>query len=362
MKTICFFGIYDPEYSRNRVLMRGFRENGWDVVECRADPKLHRGARKYVELVRAYARLPDKRPGLVLVAFPGQTVVWLARVLFGKDVIFDVFLSLYDSNVHDRKLYSGHSIRGVRDFILDWYSVRLTRFVLLDTNEHIRYFFSTFKMSASRFIRVLIGADDRMFSRDRLKIQEPKGITETGVKPVFLVEFHGMFIPLQGVEYIVKAAALLVHEHVIFDIIGSGQTFGSVKKEASDLGLKNIRFLGKVPLGEIPGHIARADACIGILGSTEKALRVIPNKVYECAAMGKPIITGDSPAVREVFTDGKDMLFCALADASSLADKIRLLVKDAALRRTLSIGSAETFSRRCSPKTIVAELLSDINI
>ena len=143
-------------------------------------------------------------------------------------------------------------------------------------------------------------------------------------------------------------------KNVRFDINGSGQTFGPVKKEASDLGLKNVRFLGKTPFGEIPWHIAEADACIGILGSTEKASRVIPNKVYECAAMGKPIITGDSPAIREVFTDGKDMLFCALADASSLADKIRLLIKDPALRRTLSIESAETFRKRCSPKIIVA--------
>jgi hypothetical protein len=32
--TILYFGNYNPNYSRNRVLIRGLRENGVKVVEC----------------------------------------------------------------------------------------------------------------------------------------------------------------------------------------------------------------------------------------------------------------------------------------------------------------------------------------
>ena len=40
MKTVCLFGIYDSNYARNRVLISGFKSNGYRVVECRVDPKL----------------------------------------------------------------------------------------------------------------------------------------------------------------------------------------------------------------------------------------------------------------------------------------------------------------------------------
>ena len=78
---VCFFGIYDPTYSRNRVLIRGFQENGYKVVHCRVDPRIHKGFIKFGFLVREYFRVHEKFD-LVIVAFPGQTVVWLARILF----------------------------------------------------------------------------------------------------------------------------------------------------------------------------------------------------------------------------------------------------------------------------------------
>ena len=32
---------------------------------------------------------------------------------------------------------------------------------------------------------------------------------------------------------------------------------------------------------------------------------MIPNKVYECVALKKPVITGDTPAIRELFDDSE---------------------------------------------------------
>lgn len=358
MKKVLFFGIYDPDYSRSRVLMRGFRQNGWEVVECRADPRTNGGFRKYLTLWREGQKARTNHFDLIIVAFPGQTVVWLARFLFGKRIIFDAFLSLYDSNVFDRKVYGAKSIGGLKDYFLDWYSVRLALRTLIDTSEHIKYFSETFHIPQNRFIRVLIGADDMVFSR---KDGDEDKDEDKGKKP-FVVEFHGTFIPLQGVEYIVEAAHYLNSKNVIFNLCGSGQTFTEVKKSADELKVTNVNFLGKVPFTELPPKIIEADVCIGILGSTEKTKRVIPNKVYECAAMGKAVITADSPAIREVFTNKKDMLFCAVADAKNLAEKIELLMNDRELRATISAGAARTFARVCSPRMIVAQLLSDLHL
>ncbi len=96
-KKVCFFGIYDPEYTHIRMLAEGLKRNGYEVVECRVDPKKFPGLKKYRELMRLSKELKHERFAFVLVCFPGHTVVWLARYLFAHTpIVFDAFVSLYD--------------------------------------------------------------------------------------------------------------------------------------------------------------------------------------------------------------------------------------------------------------------------
>src|SRR6266481_1167281 len=142
---ICFFGIYDPLYARNSILISGLRANDCEIIECCVDPREYRGLSKYRELRRKAKELNKQNTfDAVFVAFPGQTVVWLARFIFNVPIIFDAFLSLYDSNVFDRKVYSKYSLRGIKDYFFDWQSVRSAHAVLLDTEAHITYFSKTF--------------------------------------------------------------------------------------------------------------------------------------------------------------------------------------------------------------------------
>lgn len=352
MKTVCFFGIYDPNYSRNRVLMHGFRQNGWQVTECRVDPRAHPGIGKYWKLWKLGLTARRAKPDMVILAFPAQTIAWMGRLLFGKGVIFDAFLSLYDSNVFDRKMYSATSWQGKKDFFLDRLAARISHRTLLDTHEHIAYYSETFGVPREKFLRVVIGADDRLF----VPREASPAKSDT-----FMVEFHGMFIPLQGVDHIVRAAAILKNENIVFNIVGNGQTFKEVKQIVDDEGLTNVNLLGQVPSDKISDYIAAGDVCLGIFGDTEKTGRVIPNKVYECAAMGKPIISADSTAIRELFTDGKDMLFSRASDPESIASAILKLRNDPALRLRLGMAARNLYLANCTPNIIVKQLLRDLD-
>jgi glycosyltransferase involved in cell wall biosynthesis len=55
-----------------------------------------------------------------------------------------------------------------------------------------------------------------------------------------------------------------------------------------------------VDYSELVDWIHRADICLGIFGDSEKAARVIPNKVFQILSTGTPLITRDSPAIREL--------------------------------------------------------------
>jgi len=183
---------------------------------------------------------------------------------------------------------------------------------------------------------------------------------------MFVVEFHGNYIPLQGIQYIIRAAHIIQKggfNDLQFKIIGKGQTYKSVKSLSDKLNLSNVIFIERIPIEKIVKYIKNADICLGIFGDTDKTLRVIPNKVYEAIAMKKPVISADTPAIRELFRGGENILLCQRANPEDLAEKILLLKEDAALRARIAEGGYKLYKEKATPKIIgkeLANILKDV--
>src|SRR3989338_130275 len=137
---VCYFGFYSQNYSRNKILISGLRKNHVEVVECQSGLS---GMAKYFDLIKKHRQIKNQYDAMV-VGFPGHQAMILAKVLCRKPIIFDAFLSLYDSMVFDRQTSQPKSIRALYYWLLDWISSRLADIVLLGTNEHINYFCDTF--------------------------------------------------------------------------------------------------------------------------------------------------------------------------------------------------------------------------
>ena len=231
---------------------------------------------------------------------------------------------------------------------MDWLATFCADLIYLDTRIHADYFAELFYADKKKFFYSLVGADDKMF-------RPQSGQNHPDDK--FIVEFHGKFIPLQGIEFIVEAAKLLEDDsEIIFKIIGNGQTYRMVLEKAQQLKVTNITFIDKVPYQEIPNLIHEADVCLGIFGKTPKTQRVIPNKLYEAVAMGKPVITARTPAIAGVFTDRVNMLFCEVANAEDLAEKIRELKNNPALTKMIGRNVYELYQAKLTPRIIGQDL------
>lgn len=348
MIRILYFGCYSLNNQRNSILIRGLRENGVEVLGCNDHSKLL--LLKYTRLFFKFLKYIGKFDVMV-VGFSGQEMMPLAKFLTRKPIIFDVFTSHYMGYILDRKYFSPDSFRAKYYRFLDRWSCRLADVIILDTQAHIDYFVKEFSLNPAKFRKIWLGANSGLFY--------PRTAAEK--KRNFSVIFWGNFIPLQGIEYIVRAAKILEGKDMIFYLIGAkGQTFEKNKELAEELGLKNVVFTGRLSDEEMNRKIAEADICLGAFSGSIKADVTIQNKIFEAMASEKAVITTRTSAIQELLTDGTNCLLCNKTDSEDLADKISVLKNNPVLRDQIARNAYKLFVEKLTEKKLGRELLKII--
>ncbi len=341
---VCYFGAYNPNYPRNVILRRGLAQNDVEVVERHVSNRI-RAWRAAHMLLRRFLSLPHDFDAII-VAEVNQLftpLAWLLARAIDKPLVADPFFSIYDSLVDDRKLVKPGSLRARRYYYTDKLAMTLPDGVLADTKQHLIYYHETFSVPTEKMDIIPIGADDQMFFPQDGQFSDDH----------FHVLFFGSYIPLHGIETILRAAALLKHApDVHFELVGSGQTYPQMRALANELELENVRFKEKVPQARVPALVARANLVLGIFGDTAKAQRVIPHKVYQGLAMRKPVLTGDSPAIREVFIGGEHLFTCEMANSKALAEVILYLKDNPDLCEHIAKRGYQLVKQRFTPQPL----------
>jgi len=358
------FGTYERGYDRNRVLLRGLREAGVEVHEChvpvwetmRYKTSAFKGPAQYLAIIAkltlAYAQLCFRylaapSHDIVFVGYLGHFDVFPARLLSWlrrKPLVFDAFVSLYDTAVEDREVFRRGSLSATVLRRIDRWSCKLSDLVLLDTSQHIDYFCQEFGLDPRKFQRVLVGADPAYAAAEPVAPRTDR----------FVVLHYSKFAPLHGMPYILDAANQLRDDReIVFKIVGGGQTFAASKAYAEQLGLESLELVPWLEPEQLRHAMHGAHVCLGIFGDTPKAQRVVPNKVYQCLAAGAAVVTGRSPASEELLVDREQALLCEMASGQAIADAIRELKRDPALRTHLGENGAKLFRERFTPRIIV---------
>ena len=354
---VCVFGTFRRTYSRNAIMLEGLRRAGVEVMEVHVP--LWRGIEDRVNavtggwkrpafwfrLLRVYGTLlrrwwPVRHSVDVLVcAYPGHFDIYLARVLAWvtrKPLAWDVFMSTWliarERGLHKR---SGAFVALLRR--IEWLALRLPDLLVIDTAHYARWFEQTHGIPASRFSLVPTGADSDRFQSG---VARPR---RTG-QPCEVL-YYGSYIPNHGVPAIIGAAALLADESDIhFTLIGDGPDRPAAEAEAQRRDLANISFIPWLEQSELVEVISRADLCLGAFGDTPQSMMTVQNKLYECLAMGKAVLSGESPAVRAALVAGKEIALCPRLDPAALAESVRTLCADGPLRAALGAAGHIRFS------------------
>lgn len=371
---LLFFGTYDTgAHPRVAVLRDGLRAHGAGVLECNAPLGLSTAARVRMlrrpwtlpllawRLLRAWTALvirsrsfrlkgaESSMPDAVVVGYLGHFDVLLARRLFPRvPIVLDHLIGASDT-ASDRGVSSGLRQRLLRR--LDAAALRRADVVVVDTEEHRAALPDEHR---GRAVVVPVGATDAWFA-ERSRPAEHDASSTAGLQhSAMRAVFFGLFTPLQGAPVIGAALAALAGEPIEVTMVGSGQDHD----EARSLAATNsrVRWLDWVAPGDLPALVAGHDVCLGIFGSTAKARRVVPTKVFQGAAAGCAVVTSDTGPQRRVL--GNAAVLVPPGDPAALAGALRDLAADPG-RLTAARAAAATLATESFTATAVTAPLHE---
>jgi len=158
--------------------------------------------------------------------------------------------------------------------------------------------------------------------------------------------YTGGLTPTYEVDVAIRAVASITAERpdlgVTFDVYGRGDSEPGLRALAAELGIaERVVFHGRIPIDDVPAAVAGAD--IGIAPTRRDPFTdlSLSTKVYEYAAMGKPVVATRLPLVERTFPEGSVSTY-EPGDAASMAAAIVAFVDDppareAAVAQTMSI-------------------------
>ncbi|WOF24178.1 glycosyltransferase [Microbacterium betulae] len=351
--TIVAFGTYDAaKHPRAGIVIDGLREHGHEVLEI--NRPLGFSTAERVRMLQQPWRLPALawrllrcwlalwrearalrrragEPDAVLVGYLGHFDVLLARRAFPRSTIVLDHLVFAGDTARDRGA-EGWRVRLLRG--LDARALAAADIVLVDTAEH-----GALLPEGVEGIHVPVGARAEWF--------DARESRDDAAGSALSLVFFGLFTPLQGAPVIARALRLAQEAGARFiaTIVGTGQDHAQARAEAGDI--DGVTWIDWVEPGALPALVARHDVCLGVFGTSDKARRVVPNKVYEGAAAGCAVLTSDTPPQRAAFDGGA--LFTAAGDPEELAAAIVALAEDPGRRaelRALATSASERFRAR----------------
>lgn len=338
-------------YARNEVLLRALQR--FSTVDIAARPVAGRSLLLNSLRVTAAAlpRLLRQNYDLVFIGFYGYVILRTLGKFIREPILFDAFISNYDTLCYDRQVFAPNSLPGKGAFWLDQATCALASHVLLDTQSHVAYFQNTFGLPPERLSALPVGCSDEIY--------QPRPVAS---HPTTRVLYYSTFLPLHGVETVIQAAALLKDEPITFDLIGAGSLLAEMQTTIQQLQLTNVTLSSPVPARVLAERIADADICLGgHFGQSEKAGRVIPGKIYQMLAVGRAVIAAGAPGNYELLRQRETALFVPPGDPAALANAIRTLHLDPQLRGRLADQGRSLYEAQCSEAVITERLQTLVN-
>jgi glycosyltransferase involved in cell wall biosynthesis len=166
---------------------------------------------------------------------------------------------------------------------------------------------------------------------------DPEKVKSTGfrnrnnIPSDHLVFFYGGILGYaQGLEVILNAASQIDETEKYTVIIqGSGPEEQKLKTMASELSLKNVRFLPSVGKNEMPEVLREVDVALVPLRKLDLFQGAMPSKIFEALSMEKALLLGVEGEAKTHFIDKAGAgLFFEPENSEDLSEKMRSMIRN----------------------------------
>lgn len=360
------FGTYDTAaHPRIAVILDGLRLHGAVIDEL--DEPLGLSTRERVVILRQPWRLPilggriaarwwslargsrlrrgSNAPDAVVVGYMGHFDVLLARLLFPRRLVVLDHLIFASGTAVDRGVSRGLRVQALA--LLDRLAIGAADIIVVDTQEHFEMLPTGRRRDG---VVVPVGA-----GRAWTEAARPPGETALARTGRLSVVFFGLFTPLQGTVTIARAIRRCRDQeaNIDFTLVGDGQDAEEVRSILTEVaGIRWESWVDRDALAEV---VATHDVCLGIFGTTTKALKVVPNKVYQGAAAGCCVVTSDTGPQRRALRGGA--ILVPPGDAEALATELVSLSSDPARLAAMRERAATVASQHFTPGAVTDPLV-----
>jgi glycosyltransferase involved in cell wall biosynthesis len=188
---------------------------------------------------------------------------------------------------------------------------------------------------------------------DGSKVRERYGLGER-----FVCAYLGTIGMGCGLDVALRAARRLREagrDDVRFLLVGDGAVREELEAQARSEGLSQVVFTGRQPKASMPEFLAAADACLVHLTRTDLFKTVLPSKIFEAAAMRKPIVLGVEGFAAELVGSAQAGLCIEPENEGELLAALERLRADPALARALGDAGHANIAERYSYDRLARE-------
>ncbi len=174
--------------------------------------------------------------------------------------------------------------------------------------------------------------------------------TQKSANQKLLITYAGNFGESQGLQYIIPYVANAIKDFAQIKLIGDGGKKKELIKAIKDLRVSNVEICNPMMRDSLLIEYAKSDILFFCLNDKDTFLKVLPSKLFEYAATGKPILAGVSGYAADFIK--KNVSGCEIfppGDIEMMIEKISLLIA------APKIYNREEFKKKFSREEIMRD-------
>jgi glycosyltransferase involved in cell wall biosynthesis len=200
------------------------------------------------------------------------------------------------------------------------------------------------------------GVDTQLFRPDRQTEDARATLHSKGNCVALYAGRHGI---AQGLEQVLSAAkALSGRTSVQFVLVGDGPEKQTLLERVRQLELNNVRFLASRPAREIPALLAAAD--LALVTTKTYIPGMVPAKLYEAMASGRPVVLVASGEAAEIVREYQAGIVVEPGDVAGLAQAVQALQARPDLRRALGENGRRAAEQHFDRRKIVTRFIDHL--